>query len=146
MHDRRIILCANNSSNSQFEMYLKSGQMASFPEVIEKIWRTYTNHQLIFNDRVQGSNDQHNIACRLRWKDIGKKLEEEGLQFAKLRLHLSHRSDFQNTAPALALDKNIDHDLIVRLTTFGKLTETLAVCCYLSPPWYSGYSSSVAVD
>ena len=31
------------------------------------------------SDQIQGSNDQHNIACRLRWKDIGQKLEEEGL-------------------------------------------------------------------
>ena len=33
------------------------------------------------SDQIQGSNenDQHNIDCRLRWKDIGQKLEEEGL-------------------------------------------------------------------
>ena len=61
-------------------MYLKSGQMAW--QVSLKSLRKYgelTNHQLIFKDRIQGSNDQHNIACRLRWKDIGQKLEEEGL-------------------------------------------------------------------
>ena len=100
------------------------------------------------SDQIQGSNDQHNIALSSSLEGYRAEAGRGGTshnQLAKLRLHLSHRSDFQSTAPVVALDINIDHDSIVQSTTFGKLTEALAVCCYLSPPWYSGYSSIVAV-